>query len=152
MKPWQSGFPCHPKRTGGHRWSLYERGTEGTYLGYRGFHMSHLYRHLRIHQVFGANTDVGKTIVTTALVRASALKNNAVFYLKPISTGPLHDADDKHIKRFAGPNQSLVETQCLFRYDEPVSPHLAVKMASGASENAVRMLAVLMIVFTTQLP
>ncbi|KAI5998832.1 pyridoxal phosphate-dependent transferase [Pisolithus albus] len=99
--------------------------------------MSHLYRHLRIHQVFGANTDVGKTIVTTALVRASALKNNAVFYLKPISTGPLHDADDKHIKRFAGPNRSLVETQCLFRYDEPVSPHLAVKMASRASENAV---------------
>ncbi|KAI6025012.1 hypothetical protein PISMIDRAFT_90179 [Pisolithus microcarpus 441] len=99
--------------------------------------MSHLYRHLRIHQVFGANTDVGKTIVTTALVRASALKNNAVFYLKPISTGPLHDADDKHVKRFAGPNQSLVETQCLFRYDEPVSPHLAVKMASRASENAV---------------
>ncbi|KAI6129904.1 pyridoxal phosphate-dependent transferase [Pisolithus croceorrhizus] len=99
--------------------------------------MSHLYRHLRIHQVFGANTDVGKTIVTTALVRASALKNNTVFYLKPISTGPLHDADDKHIKRFAGPKHSLVETQCLFRYDDPVSPHLAVKMASGASENAV---------------
>lgn len=99
--------------------------------------MSHLYRHLRIHQVFGANTDVGKTIITTALVRASALKNSAVFYLKPISTGPLHDADDAHIERFAGPNQSLVETRCLFRYDEPVSPHLAVKMASGAQKNAV---------------
>ncbi|KAI6042469.1 pyridoxal phosphate-dependent transferase, partial [Pisolithus marmoratus] len=99
--------------------------------------MSHLYRHLRIHQVFGANTDVGKTIITTALVRASALKNNDVFYLKPISTGPLRDADDEHIKRFAGPNQSLVETRSLFRYDAPVSPHLAVKMSSGAPENAV---------------
>ena len=59
--------------------------------------MSHLYRNLRIHQVFGANTDVGKTIVTTALVRASALKNNPVFYLKPVSTGPLRDADDEYI-------------------------------------------------------
>lgn len=111
--------------------------------------MSHLYRHLRIHQVFGADTDVGKTIITTALVRASALKNSAVFYLKPISTGPLHDADDAHIKRFAGPNQSLVETRCLFRYDEPVSPHLAVKMASGAQKNAVRESTVLTMVFIT---
>ncbi|KAL4066826.1 pyridoxal phosphate-dependent transferase [Scleroderma citrinum] len=97
--------------------------------------MSHLYRHLRIHQVFGANTDVGKTIITTALARASALKNNTVFYLKPVSTGPLRDADDEHIKRFAGPKRSLIETRCLFRYDDPVSPHLAVKLASGTSEH-----------------
>ncbi|KAG6330680.1 hypothetical protein ID866_8408 [Astraeus odoratus] len=97
--------------------------------------MSHLYRHLRIHQIFGANTDVGKTIVTTALVRASAIKNNSVFYLKPVSTGPLRDADDEHVMRFAGPNRSLVETRCLFRYKDPVSPHLAVRMASDASEH-----------------
>ncbi|KAG2366972.1 PLP-dependent transferase [Suillus spraguei] len=92
--------------------------------------MSHLYKHLRIHQVFGANTDVGKTIITTALVRASALKNNRVFYLKPVSTGALQDADDEHIKRHAGPQKHLVDTHCLFRYGDPVSPHLAVKMAS----------------------
>jgi dethiobiotin synthetase/adenosylmethionine--8-amino-7-oxononanoate aminotransferase len=56
--------------------------------------MSTLYKHLRIHQIFGANTDVGKTILTTALVRASAERGNNVFYLKPISTGPIQDADD----------------------------------------------------------
>ncbi|KAG1835185.1 pyridoxal phosphate-dependent transferase [Suillus variegatus] len=92
--------------------------------------MSHLYKHLRIHQVFGANTDVGKTIITTALIRASALNSNRVFYLKPVSTGAPQDADDEHIKRHAGPQKHLVDAHCLFRYGDPVSPHLAVKMAS----------------------
>lgn len=59
--------------------------------------MSHLYKYLRIHQVFGANTDVGKTIITTALVRASLLSNNRVFYLKPVSTGAPRDADDEYV-------------------------------------------------------
>lgn len=56
--------------------------------------MSTLYKHLRIHQIFGANTDVGKTIFATALIRASAQRGNNVFYLKPVSTGPTQDADD----------------------------------------------------------
>ncbi|KAH7927967.1 PLP-dependent transferase [Leucogyrophana mollusca] len=99
--------------------------------------MSHLYKNLRIHQVFGANTDVGKTIITTALVRASALKQKNVFYLKPVSTGALLDADDEHIKRHAGPYKNLVHTKCLFRYDDPVSPHLAVKLATADGKNAV---------------
>jgi dethiobiotin synthetase/adenosylmethionine--8-amino-7-oxononanoate aminotransferase len=57
--------------------------------------MALLFRNLRVHQVFGANTDVGKTILTSGLVRASAAKKNRVFYLKPVSTGPLQDADDE---------------------------------------------------------
>ena len=59
--------------------------------------MSHLYRHLRIHQIFGANTAVGKTVVTAALVRASTLSNHNAFYLKPVSTGALQDADDAYV-------------------------------------------------------
>jgi len=54
-----------------------------------------LFKHLRVNQIFGANTDVGKTILTTALVRASALTGKSVFYLKPVSTGPPQSADDK---------------------------------------------------------
>ncbi|KAH7912327.1 pyridoxal phosphate-dependent transferase [Hygrophoropsis aurantiaca] len=92
--------------------------------------MSHLYRNLRIHQIFGANTDVGKTIITTALVKASALNLKNVFYLKPVSTGAPQDADDQHIKHFAGAYKDLIQTKCLFRYSDPVSPHLAVKLAS----------------------
>ncbi|KAF8558118.1 PLP-dependent transferase [Imleria badia] len=95
--------------------------------------MSHLYRHLRIHQIFGANTDVGKTIITAALVRASTLTNHNAFYLKPVSTGPQRDADDAHIKRYAGPHRHLLNTHCLFQYEDPVSPHLAVQMASQRS-------------------
>jgi dethiobiotin synthetase/adenosylmethionine--8-amino-7-oxononanoate aminotransferase len=57
--------------------------------------MALLFKNLRVHQVFGANTDVGKTILTAGLVRASAAKKNRVFYLKPVSTGPLQDADDE---------------------------------------------------------
>lgn len=55
--------------------------------------MAHLYKHLRIHQVFGANTDVGKTVLTTALCRTAAVSNR-VYYLKPLSTGSPADADD----------------------------------------------------------
>lgn len=57
--------------------------------------MSLLFKNLRLHQVFGANTDVGKTILTSALVRASASLKNQVYYLKPVSTGPMEDADDE---------------------------------------------------------
>lgn len=57
--------------------------------------MSALFKHLRIHQIFGANTDVGKTVLTSALVRASAARDRKVFYLKPVSTGPPSEADDQ---------------------------------------------------------
>jgi dethiobiotin synthetase/adenosylmethionine--8-amino-7-oxononanoate aminotransferase len=57
--------------------------------------MALLFRNLGVYQVFGANTDVGKTILTAGLVRASAAKKKRVFYLKPVSTGPLRDADDE---------------------------------------------------------
>lgn len=56
-----------------------------------------LWRSLRAHQVYGANTDVGKTIVSTILCNAvNRLKNKEQSaFLKPVSTGPLDDADDR---------------------------------------------------------
>lgn len=81
-------------------------------------YLAHLYPHLRAHQVFGANTDVGKTIFTTALALASASLSfdpssstsnqvatnkqgfpipheygELVHYVKPVSTGSLDDVD-----------------------------------------------------------
>ena len=110
--------------------------------------MSLLFKHLRVHQVFGANTDVGKTLLTAALARASAAKNNSVYYLKPVSTGPMQDADDKYVFRTLrsqvfcsynhyrfverytrGSSGTSLSTKCLFRYQEPVSPHLAARLA-----------------------
>lgn len=59
--------------------------------------------HLSIHQLFAATTDVGKTIFSTALVRASAsglasttaASGRNTYYLKPVSTGPPNEADYK---------------------------------------------------------
>lgn len=56
-----------------------------------------LWRSLRAHQIYGANTDVGKTIVSSLLcnaVQRSRNKDQAGF-IKPVSTGPLDDADDR---------------------------------------------------------
>ncbi|EMD33470.1 hypothetical protein CERSUDRAFT_118053 [Gelatoporia subvermispora B] len=99
--------------------------------------MSLLFKNLRIHQIFGANTDVGKTVLTSALVRASAALGKAVYYLKPVSTGPLDVADDEHVKRFAGRYRESVDAACLFRFDEPVSPHLAARLAQEQGKREV---------------
>lgn len=87
-----------------------------------------LQRALRVHQVYGANTDVGKTILTTILCNSAAKiwKNEQVSYLKPVSTGALDDADEGHIQQYAP--SAKVET--LFQYDIPASPHSAA-LVSG---------------------
>ncbi|KAF7591196.1 hypothetical protein BBP40_001855 [Aspergillus hancockii] len=84
-----------------------------------------LWRSLRAHQVYGANTDVGKTIVSTVLcntIQRQKSQDQAAF-LKPVSTGPLDDADDRHIQRYAAGTL----TKCLYQFDEPVSPHIAAQ-------------------------
>ena len=87
-----------------------------------------LWRDLKAWQVYGANTDVGKTIVSTVLCKALQRRapSNGVLYLKPVSTGPLNEADDRHISRFA----PGVVSKCLSQFSEPVSPHLAAKIDS----------------------
>ncbi|KAF9891362.1 hypothetical protein FE257_004218 [Aspergillus nanangensis] len=88
-----------------------------------------LWRSLRAHQVYGANTDVGKTIVSTILcngVQQQKTQGKAAF-LKPVSTGPLDEADDRHIQRFG----AGTTTKCLYQFDEPVSPHIAARQKSS---------------------
>ncbi|KAF5862944.1 hypothetical protein ETB97_010985 [Aspergillus alliaceus] len=84
-----------------------------------------LWRSLRAHQVYGANTDVGKTIVSTVLCNAIQRQKsqNQAAFLKPVSTGPLDDADDRHIRR----HSAGTVTKCLYQFDEPVSPHIAAQ-------------------------
>ena len=55
-----------------------------------------LWRSLRAHQVYGANTDVGKTIVSTLLCNAVNKSKGTAAFLKPVSTGALDDADDRY--------------------------------------------------------
>jgi hypothetical protein len=40
--------------------------------------------------------------------------------------------------RYAGSHKHLVHTECLFRYEEPVSPHLAAQLASESNGLKVR--------------
>ncbi|KAL1998072.1 hypothetical protein VTN02DRAFT_88 [Thermoascus thermophilus] len=88
-----------------------------------------LWRKLCAHQVYGANTNVGKTIVSTVLCNAvqSLNKSRPVGFLKPVSTGPLDEADDKHIERFV----PGIVTSCPYRFDEPVSPHIAARQKTN---------------------
>ena len=48
------------------------------------------------------------------------------------------DCARRHVKRYAGPVGDLVNAHCLYRFDEPVSPHLAVKMAVEGRDVGVR--------------
>ncbi|EME39930.1 hypothetical protein DOTSEDRAFT_178788 [Dothistroma septosporum NZE10] len=84
-----------------------------------------LWPRLRVLQVYGANTGVGKTIFSSILCRAFKKRLGEVNYLKPVSTGPLEEADDHHISTLG----TGVKTKCLFQFDDPVSPHLAVRSA-----------------------
>jgi dethiobiotin synthetase/adenosylmethionine--8-amino-7-oxononanoate aminotransferase len=86
---------------------------------------SALMRNLKTYQIYGASTDVGKTIISTILCKsfAKACAAEKTYYLKPVSTGPGHEADDRHLSRFSPETQ----TKCLFQFDEAVSPHIAAR-------------------------
>ncbi|GAA5821542.1 hypothetical protein JCM11251_000899 [Rhodosporidiobolus azoricus] len=91
-----------------------------------------LSRHLRTSLMLAPSTEVGKSIFSTGLVRASLALGERVGYLKPVGTGSGDGDDELHIQRFA----PRAKTACLFHFDEPVSPHLAVEraeMAAGAA-------------------
>lgn len=88
-----------------------------------------LYRGLKVWQIYGANTDVGKTIASTLLCRALQRRasRDGVFYLKPVSTGPQSDADDSHIAKYV----SGVSSKCLMQFSLPLSPHIAARQDSA---------------------
>ncbi|KAJ5203846.1 uncharacterized protein N7498_004725 [Penicillium cinerascens] len=90
-----------------------------------------LWRTLRAQQVYGANTDVGKTIVSTVLCNAIQKQKQRAAFLKPVSTGALDDADDRHLKRYGAGTL----TKCLYQFDEPVSPHIAAKQKNISDDD-----------------
>jgi dethiobiotin synthetase/adenosylmethionine--8-amino-7-oxononanoate aminotransferase len=59
---------------------------------------SGLWQNLIALQVYGANTNVGKTVFSTLLgahfVRRGGKRKWSLHYIKPVSTGPAEDADD----------------------------------------------------------
>ncbi|KAI8336603.1 pyridoxal phosphate-dependent transferase [Chlamydoabsidia padenii] len=88
----------------------------------------HPTRAFQAYQIFAANTNVGKTVFATGLCRAAAVvasskkPNPQIFYGKPVQTGYPADSDERHVKTF---NPSTLQTQTLYTYPDPVSPHIA---------------------------
>ncbi|OBR08841.1 Onanonoxo-7-onima-8-eninoihtemlysoneda [Colletotrichum higginsianum IMI 349063] len=82
-----------------------------------------LWRSLRTYQIYGANTDVGKTVFASVLCNAARnlWPHEKTAFLKPVSTGPATEADDSHIQRFA----PGIAKKTLFQFEIPASPHLA---------------------------
>ena len=91
----------------------------------------------RTSLIFGANTDVGKSIVSAGLARASLSHNKSVHYIKPLQSG---GGDDQFIQRYAWeqPRKSTstttdisttrLSTKVLFSWKTPASPHLASRI------------------------
>lgn len=84
----------------------------------------------RTHLLFGANTDVGKSIVSTGLVRAAVADVRAsssssplsVNYIKPLQCG---GSDESFVLRHRdGDLGGGVKCRTLFSWDTPASPHL----------------------------
>lgn len=65
--------------------------------------MALLWRHLKAVQVFGANTDVGKTIFTTLLCQTAKQhwRDDNVTFVKPVSTGSDVEADEAYVLMMA---------------------------------------------------
>ncbi|KAM0750577.1 PLP-dependent transferase [Meredithblackwellia eburnea MCA 4105] len=87
-----------------------------------------LSRYLRTHLIVAPSTSIGKSIFSTTLIRASLLRAEQTSYLKPIGTGS-GDGDDQHHIDLFTKGKGLFDSRCLFHFDEPVSPHLAVERA-----------------------
>ena len=59
--------------------------------------------------IYGANTDVGKTVVSAALCRFAATLGRPVTYVKPVQTG--EDTDAAALKRHVPEGQLKTETR-----------------------------------------
>lgn len=75
----------------------------------------------RQHLIFGANTDVGKTVLTAGLVRCSA--SAPCHYIKPLQCG---GSDEAFVNKYiTTTTTSAVTTQTLYTWETPASPHVA---------------------------
>ena len=110
---------------------------------------------MRSTLIWGANTGVGKTLVSAGLLRAAA-RSTLAFYLKPVQTGAPADSDGRHVALLAGdlphelgPHAAVTGLQSttagsatsraltLFAWKEPVSPHIAAAKEGRAVSDAV---------------
>ncbi|RIA90202.1 pyridoxal phosphate-dependent transferase [Glomus cerebriforme] len=100
-------------------------------------------RKFQIYQIFASNTNLGKTIFSTGLIRSSISKshnNKYNYYLKPIQTGYPKDDDSNFVKTYIPKViffENLIKFKTLFKYEKPVSPHLAADNSIPSDENVL---------------
>ncbi|MFD9357338.1 dethiobiotin synthase [Streptomyces sp. NPDC060031] len=82
--------------------------------------------------VSGTGTEIGKTVVTSAIAAAALAAGRSVAVLKPAQTGvaPHEPGDAAEAVRLAGPAVTAVE---LVRYPEPLAPDTAARRAGLAT-------------------
>ncbi len=78
--------------------------------------------------VTGTDTNVGKTIVSAALVCALREKKT-ICYWKPIQTGIETDDDTATVRRLANCSREEIFDEG-FRLEKPLSPHLSARLAN----------------------
>ena len=100
---------------------------------------------LRTHLIFGANTDVGKTIISAGLVRTAINSisknvnkndNHLINYIKPLQSG---GSDEEFVRKYATRptiggysaeqlSPTTFQSRTLFKWDLAASPHLASRV------------------------
>lgn len=84
-------------------------------------------------QVWGANTDVGKTVFSACLLSVDSLTFPSI-YVKPVQSGYPKDDDSKFVTTYA----TNIAASTLYTYEEAVSPDLAARrLQSMTTENVV---------------
>jgi dethiobiotin synthetase len=76
--------------------------------------------------IVGTGTEVGKTVVSS-LVAARFGRQTPLAYWKPVATGRREGRDSETVAELAG--ERVVVLPESYLYDEPVSPHLAARLA-----------------------
>jgi dethiobiotin synthetase len=85
--------------------------------------------------VTGTGTEVGKTVVAAVIAHSLAAKDRTVAVFKPAVTGLEEPGEPDHelLRRASDSNQADDEI-APYRYNPPVSPHLAAEMAGERIE------------------
>ncbi|MER7462389.1 dethiobiotin synthase [Streptomyces sp. NPDC097981] len=83
---------------------------------------------MTVLMVSGTGTEIGKTVVTSAIAASAVASGRSVAILKPAQTGmePGVPGDAAEAVRLAGPTVTAVE---LARYPEPLAPDTAARRA-----------------------
>jgi dethiobiotin synthetase/adenosylmethionine--8-amino-7-oxononanoate aminotransferase len=78
-----------------------------------------LSKNARTHFIFGANTDVGKTVLSAGLCRTTP-SDHDVYYVKPLQCG---GSDERFVQKHA--SRTNTNTKTLYNWNTPSSPHTA---------------------------